>query len=112
LFLGLSSMGLIFYIFTENTFLVNSFVRRILFIPPMIDNHYYVLFNENPLFWSHNAIGNMLFKYPFDSPINMYIGESVLGKEGMSANVGLVTEGFFSFHYIGVILHSIFIAVF
>lgn len=110
LFLGLSFLGLIWYISTGNTFLVNSFVRRILFIPPMIDNYYYQLFSENPLLWSHNAIGNVFFKYPLENPINMYIGESVLGKEGMSANVGLITEGYFSFNYLGVFLHSIFIA--
>lgn len=111
LFLGLGILGLIIYFLSGNTFLVNSFVRRILFIPPMIDNYYYDLFSQNPLFWSHNAIGSLFFDYPLNSPPNMYIGESVLNKEGMSANVGLVTEGFFSFNYIGVLLHSLFIAL-
>lgn len=110
LFLGLTLFGLIVYFFTGNTFLVNSFVRRILFVPPMIDNHYFTLFDQNPLLWSHNAIGNLFFEYPLDKPPNMYIGESILQKEGMSANVGLITEGFFSFNYIGVFLHSLFIA--
>lgn len=109
LFLGLTLFGIILYIISENTFLVNSFVRRILFIPPMLDNYYFKLFEDAPLLWSHNDIGSLFFDYPLDRPPNMYIGETILKKEGMSANVGLISEGFFSFNYLGVVLHSLFL---
>ncbi len=106
LFLGLTVFGLVIYLINGNTFLVNSFVRRILFVPPMLDNHYYLIFDQKPLLWSHNILGNMIFDYPLNKPPNMYIGEEILRKKGMSANVGLITEGFFSFNYIGVLVHS------
>ncbi len=109
LFLGVTVFGLIVYVFSGNTFLLNSFVRRVLFIPPMLDNYYYDLFDKEPLFWSYNFIGNIFFDYPLDRPPNMYIGETILNKEGMSANVGLITEGFFSFNYLGVIIHSLIV---
>jgi len=111
-FLSFSVFGLIIYIFSGNTFLVNSFVRRILFIPALIDNHYYTIFENAPLLWSHNAIGNLFFDYPLDRPPNMYIGQTIMNTERVSANVGLVTEGFFSFNFIGVFLHAVFIALF
>lgn len=107
LFLGLTVFGLIIFAISENTFLVNSFVRRILFIPPMLDSYYYEIFKNRPLFWSHNELGSLFIDYPLLKPPNMYVGEDILNKRGMSANVGIITEGYFSFHFIGVFLHSI-----
>lgn len=111
LFLGLSFFGLIIYIASGNTFLVNSFVRRILFVPALIDNHFYILFENSPIYWSHNPIGSYFFEYPLDRAPNMYVGEVIMGLEGVSANVGLITEGFFSMNFIGVLLHSFFIGL-
>ncbi|MEJ4087313.1 hypothetical protein [Galbibacter orientalis] len=111
LFLFLCILGIIFYVINGNTFFVNSFVRRILFIPPMLDNIYYDTFNEQPLYWSHNPFGSLFFDYPLSKLPNMYVGESILDKDGMSANVGIVTEGFFSFGYIGVFVHSILVCL-
>lgn len=108
LFLGLSILGLGFFLINGNVFFVNSFVRRIMFVPPMIDNHYYILFENNLLYWSHNPIGALFFDYPLDRAPNMYVGEVSMEKEGVSANVGLVTEGFISLHFLGVFLHSLF----
>ncbi len=112
LFFGLTFFGLIVFLINENTFLVNSFVRRILFTPALIDNDFYRLFEVRPLLWSHNAIGSLFFEYPLDRAPNMYVGEVVMNKPGLSANVGLVTEGFFSAHFLGVFLHSLFIGTF
>ncbi|MBD1260011.1 oligosaccharide repeat unit polymerase [Maribacter polysiphoniae] len=109
LFFGLCFLGLLVFIITDNTFLVNSFVRRVLFTPARMDNSFYSFFGENPTFWSHNSIGEYFMDYPLEQSPNYYVGEVLLEKEGLNANVGLITEGYFSFGYIGVILHSLFI---
>src|SRR5690606_14533974 len=102
--------GLIIFSLSENTFLVNSFLRRILFIPPLLDKYYYETFGDFHLLWSYNIIGELFFNYPLDVQPNMYVGEIVLKNEGMIANVGVITEGYFSFGFLGVILHSLFIS--
>jgi hypothetical protein len=113
LFLFLNFFGLLVFTFDNtNTMLIDAFVRRTLFIPPLIDNIYYSFFEETPLLWSHNIIGNLFFEYPLDRPLNMFVGEVLMNKEGMSANVGLITEGYVSFGYFGVFLHSLFIGLF
>lgn len=101
--------GLTIFLINENTFLVNSFVRRVLFTPARMDNVYYTFFADHPTYWSHNPIGRLFFEYPLDKSPNFYVGEILLQKEGLNANVGLITEGYFSFGYLGVVLHSIFI---
>ncbi|MEC7265704.1 MAG: hypothetical protein VXW38_18325 [Bacteroidota bacterium] len=110
LFFGLTFFGLIVFSISGNVFLVDALVRRTLFIPAMLDNYYYELFTNRPLYWSHNFFGEIFYDYPLDRPPNMYLGEVILQKPGMSANVGIVTEGYFSFGYIGVFLQSIIIA--
>ncbi|MBC6997550.1 hypothetical protein [Cytophaga sp. FL35] len=109
LFFGLCFLGLIVFLVSDNTFLVNSFVRRVLFTPARMDNTFYSYFGSNPTFWSHNSIGGLFFKYPLEQTPNYYVGEVLLQKEGLNANVGLITEGYFSMGYIGVLLHSLFI---
>ena len=106
--LGITIVGTVVFLLTDNTFLVSSFVRRVMFTPALIDNYYYDYFGNDPLYWSHNAIGRLFYDYPLDQAPNMYIGENAYGKKGVSANVGLVTEGFFSLNYLGVFLHSLF----
>ena len=111
LFLGLTIFGLLEFISSGSTFLISSFVRRILFTPAMIDNLYYDVFSSSPTYWSHNFLGRIFYNYPLDRAPNMYVGEVIMNQPGVSANVGLVTEGYFSFYYPGVLLHSIFIGL-
>ncbi|MFD2100202.1 hypothetical protein [Flagellimonas iocasae] len=110
LFFFLTFFGLLVFWATDNVFLVDSLVRRTLFVPAMLDNYYYEIFADNQLYWSHNFLGELFFNYPFDRPPNMFVGEVILQKEGMSANVGIVTEGFFSLGYLGIFLESMVIA--
>ena len=76
-----------------------------------IDNYFYELFDDAPLYWSHNPIGALFHEYPLERAPNMHVGEVVMGREGVSANVGLITEGFFSLNFFGVFLHSLFMGL-
>ncbi|MFP4024806.1 MAG: O-antigen polymerase [Thiohalospira sp.] len=97
------------YIFNNHLFyLLDAGIRRFLFVPVNLNNIYYEYFKDSYLYWSHNPIGNLFFEYPFDKGLTAYVGQELIGKSGLNANVGVIIEGFVSAGYFGVILHSIF----
>lgn len=42
--------------------------------------------------------------------IQMFVGNNLLGRSGLNANVGLITEGYVSLGWLGVFIHSIAIS--
>jgi len=109
--LAFCSIGVVIAHITGNIMLLDLFTRRIFFLPPFLDNHYYNLFNHNFTFWSHNPIGSLFSRSHFDKPIPIAIGEIIFKKEGVNANVGVITEGFISLGFIGVIIHSFILSL-
>lgn len=62
---------------------------------------------------THHTVPNFEFiDYPYNLPIPLYVGQEVMGYEGLSANVGVLTDGFLSFGYIGLALYCIIIVIF
>ncbi|WP_436512537.1 hypothetical protein [Clostridium thermobutyricum] len=104
-------LGIIIYIITGNIFLLDGFIRRVFLIPPKLDNIYYNYFSGNHLNWVHTPIGRALGKDYIGKDLSMYVGENVMRLQGHNANVGIITEGFASFGYIGVIINSIIFAL-
>ena len=112
LFAGLSILGPILYHLFGSQLILSSFLRRVLFTPALLDSHYYNFYGGNFTYWGHNLIGELFFDYPYEKPPNTFIGEDLLeGRLGDSANVGIITEGFFSMGFFGVFLHSLFVSV-
>ncbi|GAA0861357.1 hypothetical protein [Paraclostridium tenue] len=106
--------GILLYYMFDNIFLLDGFVRRVFFIPPKLDSEYYMYFNGHNTYWLHSAIGELLgiqrqILGGYDS-LSMYTGEVLMGKPGFNANVGVLTEGYVSAGYIGVLIHSILIS--
>jgi len=87
----------------------DAFVRRVFFVPPFLDDIYHLYFIDNYTFWGHSPFGMHLHDVSFmnGKGVSMFIGEDVLGFEGLNANIGVITEGYLSFGYIGVIIHSL-----
>lgn len=103
------AFGIIVYQYYEYSIIIDAIVRRVFFIPSLLDTEYYTFFKNNFTYWSHNPLGNLFLDYEYDSVITMYIGENVFGDQGLNANVGIITEGYFSFGTIGVIVHLLII---
>ena len=78
-------------------------------MPPYFDNVYHQYFDGNYTYWGHSPFGMHLHNidYMNGKGVSMFIGEDILRFEGLNANIGIITEGFLSFGYIGVVLHSI-----
>ncbi len=121
LVLGLTVLGILVFL-TGNYLQLDAsvsnsvtgvFIRRVFFVPPMLDAVYYEHFADTYLYYSHSFPMNMFFDYPLDKDLSMYIGQDVLNYPDMRANVGVVTESFVSLGYFGVVMiSSIFMIIF
>jgi hypothetical protein len=111
----ISILGIVLYYVSGNLFLLDGFVRRVFFTPPYLDNIYYDFFTGNYTYGLHSPLGEILGKK--DSVLNgytslsMYIGDGIMKEAGSNANVGVLTEGYFSFGWIGVIISSLVIGL-
>ncbi|MED4351108.1 O-antigen ligase [Schinkia azotoformans] len=92
---------------------ITDYMRRLFFVPPMLFQVYYEYFEMKPTFFLHSRIADILgisssSTAPYlSSTIPHFIGGEIMGKSGLSANVGIFVEGFFSFGTLGVIVMAI-----
>ena len=98
------------YLFQDLLILLDAGIRRILFVPVHLEQVYFDNFKNNFLYWSHYSFGSVFRDYPFDRSLSLYVGEVLLKRPGMNANVGMLIEGYFSAGYIGVLIHSLILA--
>jgi len=80
-------------------------VRRVFFVPAILNEFYFDFFDHNHLFLSHSVFSG-LTEYPYDVMPTYLIGEHYFDKPEMSSNVGIVADGFMNFGYIGVVVYS------
>jgi len=111
-FIFLSIMGIATFLIFDDAEIVDVLIRRLFFIPPYLDNIYYQYFTDNYTYWTHSHLSFGYYHSFFDygNSLSMFVGEQVIGKEGLNANTGVLTEGYASMSYIGVIMHAIFYA--
>lgn len=102
--------GTLFWIITDNVFFVDSFIRRVFFVPPLINRYYLDYFSIHPTYLSHTPFGLGIEPYRYDKFLPMFVGENLMGLPGMNANVGMFTEGFISYGYFGSIVFSLIIS--
>ncbi|MDW4520995.1 O-antigen polymerase [Staphylococcus saprophyticus] len=106
MFILMINMLFIFSLF-ENTIFTSyklaDYIRRIFYLPGYLFNVYYEEFHNNFTYYGQTALG-LLFGNKIDSNVASYIGESVLGRKGMVANVGIFAEGYISLGIIGVFI--------
>lgn len=85
--------------------------RRIQFIPTLLDICYIDFFTDKPLYWSESIFKSFI-DYPYDVRTTNIIGEVYFNRPDMSANNGLISEGYMNFGGIGVIINIFIVALF
>lgn len=96
---------------TMGSILINDYMRRIIFVPASLFDTYYNYYLGNFTYFNHSKLYSLLGISDREMPIGLFIGQFVLGKEGLNANTGIFVEGFLSFGTIGVIIFSAFFAL-
>ena len=81
------------------------FVRRVFFVSTLLNEFYFEYFQHNSVYLSHSIFSNFL-SYPYDVTPAYIIGEEYFGRPEMSANNGIISDGFMNFGYVGVVVFS------
>lgn len=82
-------------------------VRRVFFVPPLLDNYYIEFFSSNPfMYWSASRISFGLVETDYLTSAPFLIGEAFFGQADTSANVGFVGSGFANAGAVGVFLYA------
>ena len=103
-------VGILEYQITQHTSIQDFSIRRVFFIPPLMEDTYYSFFSLNEKTYYTHSLLSFFGNYEYGMPISRYIGEIVMGNEGFNANVGVIPDGFLSLGWPGVIINSILIA--
>lgn len=103
----LGNMAALFSFIILGSDIINDYIRRMVFVPAKLFDVYFTYFYNNYTFFSHSKLYSILGLSEREMPIGIFIGEYVIGKDGLNANTGIFVEGFLSFGFMGVVLSSI-----
>ncbi len=93
-----------------NILLESLIVRRVLFVPALLNNLYFDFFAGRPVYLSYSFL-SFFSNYPYDVDPSHLIGISYFNSEALSANNGFISDGFMNFGKIGVFVFAFFVAM-
>jgi hypothetical protein len=83
------------------------FLRRALFIPPLLDFHYIEFFSSYPpIYWADSRLTFGLLENPYDLSAPYLIGNVYFGDD-TGANTGFIGSGFAQASWLGALLYSV-----
>src|SRR5690606_8241679 len=85
--------------------------RRVHFLPTLLDICYTDYFQDNYLYWSDSILKSFI-DYPYDNRVTNIIGEVYFNRPDMSANNGLISEGYMNLGSWGVLLNIFIVSSF
>ena len=85
--------------------------RRIHFLPSLIDICYIDYFEGNYLYWSESILKRFI-EYPYEVRSTNLIGEIYFNRPRMSANNGLISDGFMNMGGLGVAINILIISIY
>jgi len=85
--------------------------RRVHFIPTLLDICYLDFFEDNYLYWSQSVLKGFV-EYPYDMRATNLIGDIYFNRPDMSANNGLISEGYMNFGGWGVVINTFIIGLY
>jgi hypothetical protein len=115
LFLKFFNLGLIFelsYYFLTGKELFTTYIRRAIFVGPLLFDQYYNYFKDDFIFYKHTRVLSLLTGDYSYRGITLWFGENVIGKQDLNASVGSLVEGYISMGVLGVILASLLVVFF
>lgn len=103
----------LFFKLTKGIIIFDDYARRFFYVPCNLFETYYQYFTSNHTYFLHSHLARLLGIETYSGSLSSFVGESVIGKSGLNANVGIFTEGFLSFGTLGVLFATaIFMLVF
>ena len=103
LMLAVCLLAVALNVVTGNLMVESILLRRLLFVPAMLSDSYFVFFDRHPMLLSHSFLSHW-FDNPYSmSPANL-MGKMLFNLTTSSCNTGIVGDGFMNFGHIGAVM--------
>lgn len=115
---GVVLVGLLFLIpivmtfsyITGNLIPESIIVRRIFFLPAIINHYYFLLFDGHHLYYSHSVLRHFV-DYPYDLQPQNLVGKFFFDNPKSNVNSGFISDGFMNFGHFGVLLNVLGVVI-
>ncbi|MCF6365108.1 MAG: oligosaccharide repeat unit polymerase [Bacteroidales bacterium] len=94
------------YFLNNNNMFKSIFVRRVFFVPSLLNEFYFDFYKDSHLYLSHSIFSSFA-DYRYDMSPAHTIADVYFHKPLMNANNGIISDGFMNFGFLGVILYSL-----
>ena len=110
LFSGLSLLGILEYHFLNSFNIVNIVIRRVMFVPNMLNYYYYDFFTTfTPDYFKQSFLRNFGFTSSYERIPNM-IGSLYFNRPNMAANSGLISDAMTNLGLVGILIIPLILA--
>lgn len=106
----ITAISLFVFVFFDEQLLISLFVRRTLYVPAQISFYYFDFFQNNPIYLS-NSVLEPFFDYSYDHSPPHLIADHYFNKPEMSANNGIVADGYSHFGFFGLFIWALFFSL-
>ncbi len=108
----ISFLSLIEFYFTGTFFIANVAIRRVFYIPALLNYNYYNYFTiHEPDYFRQGIIGWLGISSPYKVPIAKIIGYDYSGNIDTNANNGLFSDAYLNFNVLGVLIFPVILIV-
>ncbi len=91
-------LGWMEYLIVKSYYLVNFLIRRLMFLPNLLNIYYFDFFSRNEVdYFRQGILGRIGLKSPYGIGIPNIIGREYFGSESMIANNGLFSDAYYNF---------------
>lgn len=104
-------LTMVYYLITDDLTFVALLIRRIFFIPALLDINYFSFFEDNHLYWSASILKSFI-DYPYDVTPPFLIGIEFFRQPLMSANNGIISDGFMNLNFLGVVINCVIVGIY
>ncbi len=98
------------YVFMGKLMPESLLVRRVLFLPAVINKLYFSAFKDQPLFLSHSVFSSF-FHYPYQLDPPHLIGKIFFHSPQTNVNNGFISDGYMNFGSLGVWIYVVLVAI-
>lgn len=110
--IGIIGMADILFFFSEQILPASLFIRRVMYVPALLNYAYYEFFSENGFVYLTTAKPfSFFFKYPYQYPPPLLVSSYLWGQTNTWANNGFLATSYMHFGFSGMILFSLIVGM-
>lgn len=107
----LNVVGFLESLVNEKAYIYNYFIRRLFFLPSLLNHYYYDFFTVNPIDkFKQSILGRLGYKSFYGRSTQNIIGEVYFNSPDMIANNGLFSDAYMNLGKLGVVIMPILIS--